>query len=103
VPIVTRLEKIICIGFNYRKHAEETATPIPEAPPLFSEYRNALKHHDCVITLPTGINNRFDFETELVIVFGRQPTTFLKTTRLCDRERFQRPQDADANVPVSRR
>ena len=71
-PLVTRPEKIICIGFNYQKHAEETGTPIPKAPPLFSKFHNALNHHGGTIALPTKIDNRFDYETELVIVFGRE-------------------------------
>jgi hypothetical protein len=29
-PVVTRPEKIVMMGFNYRKHAEETNTPIPK-------------------------------------------------------------------------
>ena len=70
-PVVTRPDKIICIGFNYREHAEETGTPIPKEPPIFSKYRNALNHHGGTVTLPTQIDNRFDFETELVIIFGR--------------------------------
>ncbi len=70
-PLVTRPEKIVCVGFNYREHAAETGTPIPKEPPLFSKYRNALNGHGGTITLPTGIDDRFDFETELVIVFGR--------------------------------
>ncbi len=37
-PLVTRPEKIICVGFNYRKHAEETGTLIPKQPPLFSKF-----------------------------------------------------------------
>ena len=69
-PVVTRPEKIICVGFNYREHAEETGTPIPKEPPLFSKYRNALNHHDGTVVLPTRIDERFDFETELVIVIG---------------------------------
>lgn len=71
-PLVTRPDKIMCIGFNYRKHAEETGTPIPKEPPLFSKYRNALNSHDGTVALPTRIDDRFDFETELVIVFGRE-------------------------------
>ncbi len=71
-PVVTRPEKIICIGFNYRQHANETATPIPKEPPLFCKFSNALNHHNGTISLPTHIDDRFDFETELVIVFGRE-------------------------------
>ncbi len=73
-PLVTRPEKIICIGFNYQRHAEETGTPIPKAPPLFSKFHNALNHHGGTIKLPTKIDDRFDYETELVIVFGREFT-----------------------------
>lgn len=71
-PLVTRPEKIVCIGFNYRKHAEETGTPIPKAPPVFAKFNNALNRHDGEIKLPTAMDDRFDYETELVIVMGRE-------------------------------
>ena len=71
-PLVTRPEKILCIGFNYKKHAEETNTPIPQEPPLFAKYANALNHHGGVVSLPTKVDDRFDYETELVIVIGRR-------------------------------
>jgi 2-keto-4-pentenoate hydratase/2-oxohepta-3-ene-1,7-dioic acid hydratase in catechol pathway len=70
-PLVTRPEKIICIGFNYRKHAEETGTEIPKAPPIFSKFNNALNHHNGVVTLPVQADSHFDYETELVIIFGK--------------------------------
>ena len=71
-PLVTRPEKIICMGFNYREHAHETGTPIPKIPPLFNKFNNALNHHGGTIALPTRVARHFDFETELVIVFGRE-------------------------------
>jgi 2-keto-4-pentenoate hydratase/2-oxohepta-3-ene-1,7-dioic acid hydratase in catechol pathway len=70
-PLVTRPEKIICVGFNYREHAAETNTPVPNAPPLFNKFNNALNGHGGVVKLPTKVARQFDFETELVIVFGR--------------------------------
>ncbi len=70
--LVTQPEKIICIGFNYRHHAEETNTPIPKAPPLFCKFWNALNHHNGVVDLPVDVDYQFDYETELVIVFGRE-------------------------------
>lgn len=70
-PVVTRPEKIICVGFNYRSHVEETGVSLPKAPPLFSKFNNALNHHDGVVNLPLHIDREFDYETELVIVFGR--------------------------------
>lgn len=71
-PLVTRPEKIIMMGFNYKRHAEETGTPIPKNPPLFNKYNNALNHHGGTIILPTGAAKQFDYEVELVIVFGRE-------------------------------
>lgn len=71
-PLVTRPQKIICVGFNYQAHAAETGTPIPKAPPIFSKFANALNHHEGDIELPTMVDKEFDYETELVIVFGRK-------------------------------
>jgi 2-keto-4-pentenoate hydratase/2-oxohepta-3-ene-1,7-dioic acid hydratase in catechol pathway len=71
-PVVTRPEKIIMMGFNYRKHAEETNTTPPKDPPLFNKYNNALNHHGGTIKLPTAVAKNFDYEVELVIVFGRE-------------------------------
>ncbi|MCJ2049994.1 fumarylacetoacetate hydrolase family protein [Methylobacterium sp. J-070] len=71
-PVVTRPEKIIMMGFNYKHHAEETGTPIPKDPPLFNKYNNTLNYHGGTIKLPTEAAREFDYETELVIVFGRE-------------------------------
>jgi 2-keto-4-pentenoate hydratase/2-oxohepta-3-ene-1,7-dioic acid hydratase in catechol pathway len=71
-PLVTRPEKIICVGFNYREHAAETNTPIPTAPPLFNKFNNALNGHGGTVRLPTRVARQFDYETELVIIFGKE-------------------------------
>ena len=71
-PLVTRPEKIIMMGFNYRRHAAETGTPIPANPTLFNKFNNTLNHHGGTIALPTAAAKQFDYEIELVIVFGRE-------------------------------
>jgi 2-keto-4-pentenoate hydratase/2-oxohepta-3-ene-1,7-dioic acid hydratase in catechol pathway len=71
-PLVARPQKIVCVGFNYREHAEETGTPIPKVPPLFNKYNNSLNRHGGTIALPTRVAYQFDYETELVIVMGRE-------------------------------
>jgi 2-keto-4-pentenoate hydratase/2-oxohepta-3-ene-1,7-dioic acid hydratase in catechol pathway len=71
-PLLTRPEKIIMMGFNYRRHAAETGTPIPANPTLFNKFNNALNHHGGTIVLPTAAATQFDHEIELVIVFGRE-------------------------------
>jgi 2-keto-4-pentenoate hydratase/2-oxohepta-3-ene-1,7-dioic acid hydratase in catechol pathway len=41
-PVLTNPGKIICVGLNYRKHAEETGAPIPDFPVLFSKFNNSI-------------------------------------------------------------
>lgn len=71
-PLVTRPEKIVCVGLNYRRHAEETKMPIPKQPVLFNKYNNTLMHHGGTIKLPTAVATKFDYEIELVIVMGKE-------------------------------
>jgi 2-keto-4-pentenoate hydratase/2-oxohepta-3-ene-1,7-dioic acid hydratase in catechol pathway len=71
-PIVTRPEKIVCVGLNYRKHAQEIGSPIPKAPVLFSKFNVALNHHNGTIKLPVEVAKKFDYEVELVIVMGKE-------------------------------
>ena len=71
-PLVTRPEKIVCIGLNYRKHALETGAAIPSQPVLFNKYNTALNHHNGAIKLPVDIATKFDYEVELVIVMGKE-------------------------------
>lgn len=71
-PVVTRPEKIVCVGLNYRRHAKEVNLPIPTQPVLFSKFNNTLSAHQSAIKLPVEIATKFDYETELVIVIGRK-------------------------------
>jgi 2-keto-4-pentenoate hydratase/2-oxohepta-3-ene-1,7-dioic acid hydratase in catechol pathway len=70
-PCITAPEKIIMLGFNYRRHAMETGTPIPKAPVLFNKYNNALSAHAGSIKLPTQVASKFDYEVELQVVMGK--------------------------------
>lgn len=70
-PVVTKPEKIICVGLNYVNHAKESNMEIPTNPVLFSKFNNALAAHNETIHLPkTG--GKFDYEVELVIVIGKE-------------------------------
>jgi 2-keto-4-pentenoate hydratase/2-oxohepta-3-ene-1,7-dioic acid hydratase in catechol pathway len=72
-PVVPRPEKILCVGLNYRKHAEEAGMPIPPVPILFNKFNNALAGHGAKIKLlPAELAHQFDYEVELVIVMGRK-------------------------------
>lgn len=70
-PSVTHPNKIICVGLNYRKHAEETNSPIPKFPILFNKFNNALAAEGDDIPLPRT-TTKVDYEAELAIVIGKR-------------------------------
>lgn len=70
-PLLSRPEKIVCVGLNYRKHAEEIKMPLPKQPVLFNKYNNSLLPHGGTLHLPAAVAKKFDYEVELVIVMGK--------------------------------
>ena len=63
---------ILGIGLNYRRHAEETRSPIPEHPIVFMKHPAALQHPGAPICLPRTLrSDRVDYECELAVVIGR--------------------------------
>lgn len=77
---VVRIEKllapvepptILCIGLNYRRHAEETGAAIPERPVLFIKAANALTHPGDSIFIPKIATGQVDYECELAVVIGK--------------------------------
>ena len=70
-PCVTQPGKIVCVGLNYRKHAEETKAAIPAYPILFNKFNNALTGHGSEVPLPASVSDKVDYEAELAIVIGR--------------------------------
>ena len=70
-PCVMEPEKILMVGYNYRKHIAEVKAEVPTEPVLFNKYNNALLGHGGTIPLPTKVSREFDYEVELVIVMGK--------------------------------
>jgi len=70
-PCVTEPSKIICVGLNYRKHADETNAPYPEVPILFNKFNNTLTGHNCDIAVPS-VTEKLDYEVELGVVIGKK-------------------------------
>lgn len=65
--------KIVCIGLNYRRHAQEIGMPLPAQPPVFAKFNNTLLAHGGIIHLPgPDVARHFDYETELLVVIGRR-------------------------------
>jgi len=72
VPLpIDRPEKIVCVGLNYRDHAEEQGTELPEAPLLFAKWPNTLIGPGEPIVIPP-ITKQVDYEAELGVVIGRR-------------------------------
>jgi acylpyruvate hydrolase len=71
LPPITHPEKIICIGLNYRTHAEEAGLEPPEVPTFFSKFRNALAPPGADVPLP-GYSQKVDYEAEVAFAIGRR-------------------------------
>ncbi|NGP45451.1 fumarylacetoacetate hydrolase family protein [Bacillaceae bacterium SIJ1] len=69
-PCIPQPHKIICVGLNYRRHADETNAPYPETPILFNKFDNTLAGHLEDIPVPT-VTEKLDYEVELTIVIGK--------------------------------
>jgi acylpyruvate hydrolase len=67
---VTDPQKIVCIGLNYRDHAEETGQEIPTAPMWFAKFANSLIGSGQDIVLPAAHAEYVDYEAELALVIG---------------------------------
>src|SRR5574337_2229736 len=66
---IPRPGKILAIGFNYRDHAEETGTPLPSAPVVFSKACTAVIGPGAAIEIPPA-STQVDYEGELAVVIG---------------------------------
>jgi 2-keto-4-pentenoate hydratase/2-oxohepta-3-ene-1,7-dioic acid hydratase in catechol pathway len=68
-PSVPNPGKIVCVGLNYRKHAEETGAAIPTTPVLFSKFLNTVAAPDEDVPL-TDAATQYDYEVELAVIMG---------------------------------
>ena len=66
---IERPGKIICVGLNYRDHAEEQGAELPNAPLLFAKWPNALIGPGEAIVIPPLVQQA-DYEAELGVVIG---------------------------------
>ena len=64
-------QKIVCVGLNYRDHAEEQGVELPERPLLFAKWPNTLIGAGDAIRIP-AICTQPDYEAELGVVIGRR-------------------------------
>ena len=86
---------ILCIGINYREHAAESGSAVPQNPVLFIKASNTLNNPGDPIPIPKR-SDKIDYEGELAVVIGRDAKHVSRTRarlrlRLHHRQRRLRP------------
>ncbi len=66
---IPRPRKLICVGLNYRDHAEETGSEIPTTPTIFNKFATAVIGPGDSIVLPK-VSKAPDYEAEFAFVIG---------------------------------
>jgi 2-keto-4-pentenoate hydratase/2-oxohepta-3-ene-1,7-dioic acid hydratase in catechol pathway len=70
-PPLARPGKVVCIGLNYRDHAEETGAAVPERPVVFMKDPATVSGPYDRVPIPRG-SVKTDWEVELAVVIGRK-------------------------------
>ncbi|MCC8247817.1 fumarylacetoacetate hydrolase family protein [Saccharothrix luteola] len=70
-PPVAGVGKLVCIGLNYRDHAEETGAPIPAEPVMFLKTPDTIVGPNDEVLVPRR-SVKTDWEVELAVVIGRE-------------------------------
>lgn len=66
---IPRPRKLICVGLNYRDHAEETGAQIPKVPTIFNKFHTAVIGPGAKVILPK-VSKAPDYEAEFAFVIG---------------------------------
>lgn len=70
-PPVAECSKIVCVGLNYAKHAEESGMELPSEPVLFFKATTAICGPNDDVIIPPG-SEKTDWEVELAVVIGKK-------------------------------
>ncbi|QKW17736.1 fumarylacetoacetate hydrolase family protein [Kitasatospora sp. NA04385] len=68
---VARPGKVVCVGLNYRDHAEETGAAVPARPVVFMKDPSTVVGPRDRVLIPRG-SVKTDWEVELAVVIGRE-------------------------------
>jgi 2-keto-4-pentenoate hydratase/2-oxohepta-3-ene-1,7-dioic acid hydratase in catechol pathway len=69
LPPIARPNKIVCMGLNYRSHAEEQGAEPSETPTFFAKFANSLAPPVATVALPPW-SEKVDYEAEVAFVIG---------------------------------
>lgn len=68
---IGRPSKLVCVGLNYAKHAEETGAKVPSEPVLFFKSTTAIVGPNDNVVIPKN-SEKTDWEVELAVVIGKK-------------------------------
>lgn len=71
LPPIPNPGKVMCVGLNYHKHANELGMPIPDYPSLFMRATTSLTGAGQPMVVPKA-SPELDYEAELTIVIGKR-------------------------------
>ena len=69
-PVIPNPRKVVCVGINYVKHAEEAGRKVGDYPVIFQRYSETVLAHGKPLLRPKA-STHFDFEAELAVVIGK--------------------------------
>lgn len=70
-PPVPQPQKILCLGLNYKAHADGAGFEVPAFPVFFAKFQNSLVGATGDIVIPR-VSQQIDYEGELAVVIGRK-------------------------------
>tara|TARA_X000000368_G_scaffold190530_1_gene150229 strand:+ start:1263 stop:2126 length:864 start_codon:yes stop_codon:yes gene_type:complete len=70
-PPLVRPSKIICVGLNYSKHANESGMDVPKEPVLFFKSTTSIIGPYDDVIIPKN-SDKTDWEVELALVIGKK-------------------------------
>ena len=71
LPVIPDPDKIICVGMNYRAHAQEVGREVTAKPALFARFAESQVGHLQPLMRPS-VSREFDYEGELAVVIGKR-------------------------------
>jgi len=80
-PPICRPSKIVCIGLNFRDHAEESGMEIPKEPVIFFKATSALAGPNDPLVIPKNAT-KVDWEVELAMVMEKKASYVSKENAL---------------------
>lgn len=77
------VDKILCIGLNYKDHCDEQNLTPPPVAMVFSKFSSAITGPDSVVKIRTDVTKKVDWEVELAVVIGKK-ASFVKASDAFD-------------------